>query len=110
MAERRLKAKGYRIIARNWLAGKDEIDLVCHDGLALVFVETRALIGGYESIGRSKKDALLRVCQAYLAKLKPHPMSFRLDVVEVEHESGQIIAARHFENVPLFSKETFRGT
>ncbi len=113
-AERCLKAKGYRIIARNWRAGKDEIDIVCHDGLALVFVETRtrksgALVSGYESIGRRKRDALLRVCRAYLAKLKPRPKSFRLDVVEVEHESGQIIAARHFENVPLFGKETLRG-
>ena len=114
-AERCLKAKGYRIISRNWRAGKDEIDLVCHDGLALVFVETRtrksgALVSGYESIGLRKRDALLRVCRAYLAKLKPRPKSFRLDVVEVEHESGQIIATRHFENVPLFGKETFRGT
>ncbi len=39
--ERCLEAKGYRIINRNWRAGKDEIDLVCHDGLALVFVATR---------------------------------------------------------------------
>lgn len=114
-AERCLKGKGYQNITRNWRAGKGEIDLVCHDGLALVFVETRtrklvALVSGYESIGLSKRDALLRVCRAYLANLKPRPKSFRFDVIEVEHESGQIIASRHFENVPLFGKETFRGT
>jgi len=110
-----LRNKGYRIVARNWRAGKDEIDLVCLDGPTLVFVEIRtrksgALVSGYESIGRQKRDALKRVCRAYLAKMKPRPISFRLDVVEVEHEAGLIVATRHYENVPLFGKETFRGT
>lgn len=113
-AERFLIAKGYRILARNWRAGKDEIDLVCKDEGRLVFVETRtrrtgALVGGYDSIGRRKKDALGRVCRAYIAKLKPPPDSFRLDVVEVEHEGGEILATRHFENTPLFRKEMGRG-
>jgi len=113
-AERFLKAKGFRILARNWRAGKDEIDLVCKDEGTLVFVETRtrrtgALVGGYDSIRRQKKTALGRVCRAYLARLKPSPDSFRLDVVEVEHEAGEIITTRHFENVTLFRKETGRG-
>jgi putative endonuclease len=113
--ERCLRSKGYRVVARNWRAGKDEIDLVCLDGPTLVFVETRtrksgALVSGYESIGRRKRDALKRVYRAYLAKLRPRPSAFRLDVVEVEHEAGLIIAIRHYENVPLFGKETFRGT
>ncbi len=113
-AERYLKAKGFRILARNWRAGKDEIDLVCKDEGALVFVETRtrrsgALVGGYDSIDQRKRKALKRVCRAYLAKLKPPPESFRLDVVEVEHEGGEILATRHFENTALFRKETGRG-
>lgn len=113
-AEHFLKAKGFKILARNWRAGKDEIDLVCKDEETLVFVETRtrrtgALVGGYDSIGRRKRDALSRVCRAYIAKLKPPPDSFRLDVVEVEHEAGEILATRHFENVTLFRKEMGRG-
>ena len=67
-----------------------------------------ALFSGYESVGRSKGGVLLRVCRAYLAKLKARLKSFRLHVVEVENEAGQIIAALQFENVPLFRKETFR--
>ena len=60
-AERLLKAKGYRVVARNWRAGKDEIDLVCFDGEALVFVETKtrafgAIVGGLiRSISGSEK-------------------------------------------------------
>ncbi len=113
-AERILKAKGYRVMVRNWRAGKDEIDLVCRDGEILVFVETRtratgALVGGLDSIGKRKREALKRVCRAYVAKLKPKPTTYRLDVVEVEHDAGEIIVARHFENVPLFSKAAGRG-
>lgn len=113
-AERLLKAKGYRLVARNWRAGRDEIDLVCYDGEALVFVETRtrsvgALVGGFDSIDKRKREALKRVCRAYVVKLKPQPVTYRLDVVEVEHEDGEILVARHFENTPLFSKSAGRG-
>ncbi len=113
-AERFLKSKGYRVLAKNWRSGKDEIDLVCKYKEILVFVETRtrrhgALVGGFDSIDRRKRKALRRVCRAYLASLGAAPDSFRLDVVEVEHEAGEILATRHFENTALFRKETGRG-
>ncbi len=113
-AERLLKGKGYRVIARNWRAGKDEIDLVCRDGQALVFVETRtrargALVAGFDSIDKRKREALKRVCRAYVGKMKPQPTTYRLDVVEVEHEQGTLMIARHYENVPLFGKSAGRG-
>ncbi len=112
-AERFLKGKGFRVIARNWRSGKDEIDLVCTDEGVLVFVETRtrgegALVSGYHSIGKRKRDALRRVCRAYLAGARKSS-AFRFDVVEVEHREGEILATRHFENAPLFRKETGRG-
>lgn len=113
-AENLLKGKGFRVLERNWRAGRDEIDLICKDCEAFVFVETRtralgALVSGYESIDRKKREALKRGCQAYLAKLKPSPRTFRFDVVEVEHDEGTIVGARHFENVPLFGKSAGRG-
>ncbi len=109
-----LKSKGYSILARNWRSGKDEIDLICDDEGVLVFVETRtrkkgALVGGYDSIDKRKRDALRRVCRAYLGKLRPKPRTYRFDVVEVEHDAGTAIATRHFENAPLFSKAMGRG-
>jgi len=113
-AENLLKGKGFRLLERNWRAGRDEIDLICKDREALVFVETRtrsanALVSGYESIDRKKREALKRGCRAYLGQLKSSPRTFRLDVVEVEHDEGTIVAARHFENVPLFGKSAGRG-
>lgn len=113
-AEALLKKKGFRVLARNWRSGRDEIDLVCQYGQAVVFVETRtrserALVGGYDSIDARKKKALHRVCRAYLGQMRPPWKTVRFDVVEVEHTDGVIGACRHFEDVPLFSKSARRG-
>ena len=113
-AERILKAKGFRVLARNWRSGRDEIDLICGDGETLVFVETRvrsadALVGGYASITNKKKQAVRRACRSYLAKTRPKPKTQRFDVVEIEHRDGEILVARHFENAPLFDKSVNRG-
>ena len=40
-AERFLKGKGYRIVARNYRCRSGEIDLIARDGDCLVFVEVR---------------------------------------------------------------------
>ena len=113
-AERQLKGKGCRILARNWRCGRDEIDLVCLSEEAVVFVEVRtrkkgALVGGYDSISERKRKALRRVCRAYYARMRPRPDTLRFDVVEVEHESGEIGESRHFVDVPLFGKSVNRG-
>lgn len=101
--------KRLAIVRRNWRHGRDEIDLICRDGEALVFVEvkTRAahsLVGGYYAVNRRKKDALRRASRAYVAQLVEKPLTIRFDVVEVEHVDGERTALRHFENVPLFPK------
>ena len=113
-AEKLLKKKGFVVLARNWRSGRDEIDLICLEGKAVVFVEVRArakdaLVSGYDSIDQRKREALRRVCRAYFAKMKPKPLTLRFDVIEIEHEEGAVGAVRHFENVPLFGKAVNRG-
>lgn len=113
-AEKLLKKKGYQVLARNWRSGRDEIDLICLQGKAVVFVEVRtravgALVSGYDSINQRKREALKRVCRSYFGKMRPKPLTLRFDVVEVEHEEGVITAVRHFSDVPLFSKASNRG-
>ena len=108
-AEHLWREKGFAILRRNWRHGRDEIDLICRDGEALVFVEvkTRAahsLVGGYHAVNKRKKRALLRAARAYIAQLAEKPRTFRFDIVEVEHVDGEQTALRHFENVPLFAK------
>jgi putative endonuclease len=112
-AEAFLRAQGLRIVARNWRGPRDrrdELDLVCRDGKALVFVEVKAraataLVPGYYAVGARKKRVLLRAATAYLRALRPPPATFRLDIVEVAtHPDGRPPEVRHFENVPLFPK------
>lgn len=111
------KKNGYKIVARNWRSPKDrrdEIDLVCRDGEALVFVEVKtraadALVSGYHAVDKAKKRVMLRACTAYLRALGSTMRSetYRFDVVEVSRSSvnGDAPIVRHFENVPLFPKD-----
>ncbi|MEO5960880.1 MAG: YraN family protein [Opitutaceae bacterium] len=109
----------FQIISRNWRSPRDrrdEIDLVCRDGDALVFVEVKAraagaLVPGYYAVDDRKKRALQRAAEAYLARLRHKPETFRFDVVEVAlppEASSMKVEILHFENVPLFPKN-FRG-
>lgn len=115
------RERGFTIVARNWRSPRDrreELDLVCHDGDVLVFVEVKAraasaLVSGFYAVDRRKKKVLLRAARAYLARLHPPPRTFRCDVVEVALPvtglgGGAAPVVRHFENVPLFSKH-YRG-
>jgi putative endonuclease len=108
-----LRARGLAVVTRNWRNPRDEreeLDLVCRDGEALVFVEVKAraasaLVPGYYAVDRRKKKVLRRAVTAYLRALHPAPATFRFDVVEVAtFANGGPPEVRHFENVPLFSK------
>ncbi len=101
--------RGSRILARNWTHGRDEIDIVAREDDVFVFVEVRArqagaLVSGFHSIDRRKKDALRRCALAYLGQCRPMPRHFRFDVVEVELLGEEIGALRHYERVPVFRK------
>ena len=103
------RERGLRILARNWRSGRDEIDLICGDGAALVFVEvkTRAaggLVPGYYAVDQRKKTALLRAIRAYMKQLRPRPATFRFDIVVINRHPGGRETVEHFENVPLFPK------
>jgi putative endonuclease len=114
------RERRFRVVAKNWRNPRDrreELDLVCHDGDVLVFVEVKAraaeaLVPGFFAVNRRKKRVMLSAAKAYLARLRPKPRTFRCDVVEVELPPGGDKTAtptlRHYENVPLFPKY-FRG-
>ena len=112
------RERRFGIVVRNWRSPKDrrdEIDLVCDDHGALVFVEVKAravgaLVQGYYAVDERKKRALRRAIRNYLAHLREKPRTFRFDIVEVAFPVSEAAAPEvlHFENVPLFSKH-FRG-
>lgn len=101
--------KGYRISARNWRHGRDEIDLICRDGVFLVFIEVKTrgeapMIPGYASVTFRKKAALRRAAKSYLRGLRTPPKYFRFDIVEVRIMEAGGFKVCHYENVLLFSK------
>ena len=118
------RERGFVVVARNWRSPRDrrdELDLVCRDGDALVFVEVKtraaaALVPGYHAVDERKKRVLRRAAAAYLARLRDPPRTFRFDIVEVAKPSSTNAAEGstrgsvgepeilHFENVPLFPK------
>jgi putative endonuclease len=109
------RERGFTIVARNWRSPRDrrdEIDLVGRDGSALVFVEVKAraagaLVPGYHAVDERKKNVLRRAAGAYVRGLRPKPRTVRFDIVEVEWPAAGAAGAptvRHFENIPLFSK------
>ena len=104
------KEKGYIVLAQNWRAGRDELDLVCRDGSSLVCVEVKtrsdnALVSGYHAVNARKKQALLRAFRVYLRKLSRKPRTIRFDVVEVRlGNTGEVVGIFHYPNVPLFPK------
>jgi len=99
---------GYKLIARNWRYKRDEIDLICRDGEILVFVEVRAraedaLVSGYHSIGKHKKEVLQRAFRNYLKRLQNSPKYFHFDIIDVAISNSGSGEVRHYANVALFS-------
>jgi len=102
------KEKDFKILERNWRHGRDEIDLITTEDDILVFVEVKTrraggLVPGYYSVDKRKKRALKRAAQAYMKTLKNKPLTFRLDVVEVNHQEEKEWEILHFSNVEWFS-------
>ena len=107
---------GCRILARNWRDPRDrrdELDLIATVGEVLVFVEVKtraneAKVPGYYAVDKRKKRVVQRAARAYITRLREKPRTVRFDIVEVElpmrgTEDEPVV--RHFENVPLFSKD-----
>ena len=91
-----LVGEGYRILARNVRLAGAEIDVIAHDGEALVFVEVRSRSsrrhgGPLETIGRTKRLRIARAASAWLAKRESRAardLPARFDVVGVDWEDG----------------------
>ncbi len=100
IAERFLRTKGYRILARNVRSKLGEIDLVATEGKALVFVEVRSASGsGFgrpeESLRGRKQGRLSRLARAYLTRHRLEPQAVRFDLVTVVRSGNTSSASVH---------------
>jgi len=80
-----LRAKGYRILARNWRASVGEIDIVACRGRTLAFVEVKrraTMRDAAEAIGHRQTQRIRRAAEAFLAaNPKCANMHARFDVM-----------------------------
>ena len=89
LAEKFLRKKGLRILARNVNTGPAEIDLVARHRRELVFIEVRSRwsesdVRPEETVNRSKQQRLIRGAQAFLKSRRWEDRPVRFDVVAID--------------------------
>jgi len=90
-----LRRHGYRVLYRNYLTERGEIDLICRHRDVLVFVEVRSRESTdfgrpVETIGADKQEALRYAAGRYLALLGRTDIHYRFDAVEVMLAEGLV--------------------
>jgi putative endonuclease len=92
IAAQHLRRIGCRIVERNWRSRLGEVDIICEDGEALVFVEVKAArrlsaLAPEGRVNQRKRRKLLTLAQHYM-KLRHTDRPVRFDVVSVWSENG----------------------
>ncbi len=84
------RARGFRLLARNWRSALGELDLVLEKGGVLVFCEVKArsgsgLGGGYAAVTHRKRRKLSALAEAFLAGRRvADDVRVRFDVASVD--------------------------
>jgi putative endonuclease len=95
-----LKAAGLAVVERNVRFREGEIDLVCRDAGAVVFVEVKCRRAGWDAapaaaVSWHKQRRLTRLAQIYLKWRRLHGVRCRFDVVSVTLDARGGLAVRH---------------
>ena len=102
-AERYLRRKGYRIVARNVRSSLGELDLVAEDGQTLVFIEVKArrsveFGGAIHAVHRRKQQKLARLASQFLAQRHWMERSCRFDVLLLQATDTAELRVEHIQN------------
>ncbi len=104
LAEQKLAAAGYQVVARNYRCALGEVDLIARHAGVLVFVEVRTRRGAAfgtpeESITPRKRQHLIAAAQSYLQENELADIAWRIDVVAVALSTrGELQRVDHIEN------------
>lgn len=97
IAERWLKRHGCRILARNYRAGRHEIDLIAEEKATgtVLFVEVKARSEGglgrpAEAVDANKRRFLRLAAEQWLSEHDAQACSARFDVIEVLLPDGAV--------------------
>ena len=101
-----LERLGYELVVRNHRTRWGEIDLVVHDGAALVFVEVKtrrangAGRGPWEALHERTRTQVRRMAAAFLADVQDRPRAtdLRFDAIGVVIDPrGRLVRLDHLE-------------
>lgn len=107
-----LRRKRYRILERNYVTGKLELDIIARKGKEIVFIEvkTRSVESldsdmpygrPSDAVNLEKKRNTVNAAYAYMRK-NPSELNMRIDVIEVYLDKNakkpHILTINHFEN------------
>ncbi|MDR2504788.1 MAG: YraN family protein [Oscillospiraceae bacterium] len=101
-----LSAQGYAILARNYRAGHNEIDIIAENGGGIVVVEVKARGTLYdtpprEAVTAVKQARIIAAAEQYLAENEAFDKFVRFDVIEVF--ADRIIHIRRAFDLPYES-------
>ncbi|OGW67786.1 MAG: YraN family protein [Nitrospirae bacterium RIFCSPLOWO2_02_FULL_62_14] len=102
-AERYLRRKGYRILARNARTPSGELDLITRSGSVLVFVEVKARGssthgGAVGAVDGRKQARLVRLAAQYLARHQLRNQPCRFDVILCVGSEESPAVVEHIEH------------
>ena len=107
-----LRRKHYRILERNYVTGKLELDIIARKGKEIVFVEvkTRSVESldsdmpygrPSDAVNLEKRRNTVNAAYAYMRQ-NPRDLHMRVDVIEVYLDKNakklSVLAINHFEN------------
>lgn len=80
-----LKKAGFKILYRNWVWGKNEIDIICETDDFIVFTEVKTRMEDFldapiNAITRDKQRSIILAAEGYIRKFKIDKES-RFDVI-----------------------------
>ena len=103
LAAKTLKAKGYRILARNYRNRWGEIDIIAMDGDTIVFVEVKTRSQHTqgrpeEAVTPTKQRQITRAASAWLHSHKLDNHRCRFDVIAIVWRTGEAPQIDHFQS------------
>jgi len=103
LAVRHLRSKGLRILDRNVVLGKYEIDIIAATRDTTIFVEVRTRekadpVRPEDSIGPKKRMHIRKAAKLYITRENNPERYYRFDIVAIVFPPGGKPEIEHFEN------------
>lgn len=102
LAAERLKNDGYRILEKNWKAGKLEIDIIAENKDFIVFVEVKTRSEDYcippvNTVTRAKQNSMILAAENYIRRRNVDKES-RFDIITVVRNGDNTHTIEHIED------------